>query len=205
MMKKMIGLLMVTMLMAVMPAHAQGINFGIKGGINSTEMKFDKSVFDSENRVGWFIGPTLKVALPVGGLGVDIAALYNQQETKLNDQSITQKNVVVPVNVRLNFGLGSTAGVYVAAGPQFGFNVGDDEFNWKDKENYENTFQLKKSSFSVNLGAGLYLSKHIELGFTYNISLGKTGDATFKDSMKAVTSDDDTKAKAWTIAACYYF
>lgn len=202
-MKKIFGLLMVTMLVAVMPAQAQGINFGVKGGINSTEMKFDESVFDSENRVGWFIGPTLKVALPVGGLGVDIAALYNQQETKVNEQSITQKNVVVPVNVRLAFGLGSTAGVYVAAGPQFGFNVGDEEFSWTDKENYENTFQLKKSSFSVNLGAGVYLSKHIEVGFTYNIALGKTADASFKDAVKATT--DDTKAKAWTIAACYYF
>jgi hypothetical protein len=78
----------------------------------------------------------------------------------------------VPVNARLNLGIGSSAGVYVAAGPRFGFNIGDDEYSWKSldesKANAENTFQLKKSNFSVNLGAGFYVSKHLEFGFTYN-------------------------------------
>ena len=123
----------------------------------------------------------------------------------MNDEKIQQKSILVPINARLNLGLGDAAGIYVAAGPQFGFNIGDDEFKWKDKDNYENTFQLKKSSFSVNLGAGVYLSDHFEVGFTYNIAMGKTADASFKDAVKTATTNDETKAKAWTISACYYF
>lgn len=204
-MKKHLALMMVTMLMAIMSAQAQGVKFGLKAGLNNTEMKFDKSVFDSSNRLGWFAGPVLKISIPVGGLGIDIAGLYDQRETKVSDETIRQKSILVPLNLRYDFGLGSVAGIYLAAGPQFGFNVGDDEFNWKDKDNYERTFQLKKSNFSINLGAGVNLIKHIEIGFTYNIAMGKTGDASFKDAVKAVTTNDETKAKTWTLSACYYF
>lgn len=204
-MKKFFVLMVVMAVTAVMPASAQGVKFGVKGGLNNTEMKFDESVFDAENRFGWFAGPVVRIDLPITGLGVDIAGLYDQRETKVNDEKIQQKSILVPINARLNLGLGDAAGIYVAAGPQFGFNVGDDEFKWKDKDNYERTFQLKKSSFSVNLGAGLYLSDHFEVGFTYNIAMGKTADATFKDAIKTATTNDDTKAKAWTISACYYF
>ena len=211
-MKKAISLLMLlTSLVLSQPMQAQSINFGVKGGMNNNEMKFDKSVFDSENRFGFFIGPTLKVALPLGGLGVDIAALYDQRESKINNETIKQKSILVPVNARLNLGIGSSAGVYVAAGPQFGFNIGDDEYSWKSldesKANAENTFQLKKSNFSVNLGAGFYVSKHLEIGFTYNIAMGKTADATFKDAVDTAIkpTEDDAKAKYWTISAAYYF
>ena len=204
-MKKFFVLMVVMAVTAVMPASAQGVKIGVKGGLNNTEMKFDESVFDAENRFGWFAGPVVRIDLPITGLGVDIAGLYDQRETKVNDEKIQQKSILVPINARLNLGLGDAAGIYVAAGPQFGFNVGDDEFKWKDKDNYERTFQLKKSSFSVNLGAGLYLSDHFEVGFTYNIAMGKTADATFKDAIKTATTNDDTKAKAWTISACYYF
>ncbi|MBR4897472.1 MAG: porin family protein [Prevotella sp.] len=204
-MKKFFVLMVVMAVTAVMPASAQGVKIGVKGGLNNTQMKFDKSVFDAENRFGWFAGPIVKVDLPITGLGIDIAGLYDQRETKVNDETIQQKSILVPLNARLNLGLGDAAGIYVSAGPQFGFNIGDDEFKWKDKENYENTFQLKKSSFSINLGAGIYLSDHLEVGFTYNIAMGKTADATFKDALKTATTNDETKAKAWTISACYYF
>lgn len=40
-------------------------------------MSIDKKVFDSSNQIGFFIGPTLKFSLPLTGLGIDIAALYD--------------------------------------------------------------------------------------------------------------------------------
>ena len=188
-----------------MAAQAQtGVKFGVKGGLDIQNMKFDESVFNTDNKVGWFVGPTLQISLPVGGLGIDIAGLYDQKTTDVNGESIKQKSILVPVNARLKLGLGSTAGLYVAAGPQFAFNVGDDEFKWK-KDDIENTFQLKKSAFSVNLGAGVYLSEHLEIGFAYNIALGSTADATWKKATDAALHDDDTKPKSWQISAAYYF
>jgi len=185
-----------------MAVQAQNVKFGVKGGLDIQNMKFDNSVFNTDNKLGWFVGPTLQVSLPIGGLGVDIAGLYNQKKYEVNGESIKQQSILVPVNARLNLGIGSTAGLYVAAGPQFSFNIGDDKFEWK-KDNVENTFQLKKSAFSVNLGAGIYFSDHLEIGFAYNIAVGSTADASWKSGVDAVS--DDTKPKSWHISAAYYF
>lgn len=189
----------------LLPTNAQ-MQFGVKGGLNAIKMSFDKDkVFDVSNRTGFFVGPTAKWTLPVGGLGFDVAAFYDQRESKVNGETIKMKSILVPFNLRLNLGFPSAMGLYLATGPQIGFNIGDDEFNWKSKGDYENTFQLKNSNFSWNLGAGLWLSQHIEVGFTYNIGMGRTADATWRETVKGVVEEDDTKPKAWTVSAAYYF
>ena len=200
-MKRIITLVLLVAAMTV-SAQAQGIKFGLKGGLDIVNLSFDKNVFDTSNKLGWFIGPSLKVSLPVPGLGVDIAALYDQKKSEVNNETITQKSIIVPVNARFSFGVGSAASIYLAAGPQFGFNVGDDEFKWT-ANGVENTFQLKKSAFSLNFGAGVTLMKHLEIGFAYNLGLGKTADVTVKQAEKDIK--DDTAPKSWQISAAYYF
>jgi len=196
-------LLMFVALMTVTTANAQ-VKFGLKGGLNVTNMSFSKDVVAKDNQTGFFVGPTLKFTIPVVGLGVDVAALYDQRDAKIVDESnsekISQKSINIPINVRYNIGLGSMAGVYVAAGPQFGFNVGDKSFgNLTDGSNYK----LKDSNFSVNLGAGVTLLSHLEIGFAYNIAIGKTGEVTVKDGAEAITSN--SRSNAWQVSAAYYF
>lgn len=195
---------MVLLAAMTVAVQAQNVKFGVKGGLDIQNLKFDESVFTTENKMGWFIGPTLQVSLPIGGLGVDISGFYDQKKSEINGESITQKSILVPINARLKLGIGSSAGLYVAAGPQFAFNIGDDEFKW-NKDGVENTFQLKKSAFSVNLGAGIYLSSHFELGFAYNIAVGSTADASWGQATDAVFKSDDTKPKSWQISAAYFF
>ena len=196
--------LMVLLSAITMTTQAQLVKFGIKGGLDLVSMSFNESVFDTSNKAGWFVGPTVQVNL-LAGLGADIAAFYDQKTAEVNSETIKMKSILVPLNVRYKFGLGKTVGLYVAAGPQFGFNVGDSEFKWTDKSSYENTFQLKKSNFSINLGAGVYLTKHLEVGFAYNIAMGKTADASWKQAWDATVKNDDTKAKSWQISAAYFF
>jgi opacity protein-like surface antigen len=200
-MKKIFALVVLLSAMT-MGAQAQGVKFGVKGGLDIANMSFDKSVFDTSNKVGWFIGPSLKILLPVTGLGVDVSAFYDQKKTEVNTETITMKNILIPANVRFSFGLGEAAAIYLAAGPQISFNVGDDEFKWT-KDGVNNTFQLKKSAFSINLGAGVTILKHLEVGFAYNLGLGKTADVTFDQATKEIK--DDTAPKSWQISAAYYF
>ena len=187
-----------------MAMHAQDLlRFGVRGGFDIQDMKFDEKVFKTENQLGWFVGPTIQVSLPVAGLGLDIAGLYDQKSTKVNGESIKQKYLLVPVNARLTLGVGNAAGIYVTAGPQFAFNIGDDvDFEWTHND-IENTFQLKKSAFSVNLGAGLFLSRHLEFGFTYNVAVSSTAEASWNGAVDAIS--DDTKPKSWQIYATYFF
>ena len=210
-MKKFLSSLVLLTVLAVVPANAQGLKFGLKGGMNVSNMSFDKDVIDSKNRVGWFIGPSLKFSLPLIPLGFDVAAFYDQKETEINDEAIKQQSILIPLNVRGNFGLGSLASIYVAAGPQFGFNVGDDEFKWT-MGGVENSFQLKKSSLSLNLGAGVTVLKHLEVGFIYNIPLGNTSEASvltvasdLVGQPKSAITGNDAKTNTWSISAAYYF
>ena len=195
-------IILLAAIVVAQPAQAQ-VNIGLRGGLNISNMSLNKGVFDVSNRAGFFIGPSLKLGF--ASIGADISALYDQREAKVSDETIKQKNIVIPVNVRFNIGLGA-ASVFLAAGPQFGFNIGDKEFKWK-KENVENTFQLKKSNFSVNVGGGVHFGK-LDVGVTYNIAVGKTADVdaegawnTTKDAIK----NFDAKNNAWQVFAAIYF
>ena len=142
------------------------------------------------------------MTLPLTGLSADISALYNQAESKIDDETITRKYIDIPLNARYGLGLGSL-GIFAYAGPQVSFNVGDDEFKWNNSSSYTNTFQLKKSLFSVNVGAGVTLSS-LQLTANYNIAVGKTGDVSLQDAVNTVVG---TKARAntWQIGLAYFF
>ncbi len=192
---------------AAVPSQAQ-VKFGLKGGYNVTDMSLSTDVIKKSNQTGFFVGPTAKFTLPVVGLGIDAAILYDQREAKMENtinaetSTVSEKNINIPINVRYSFGVSSLASVYLAAGPQFGFNVGGKNYNWGDMANYE----LKKSNFSINVGAGVSLINHIEIGCTYNIACGKTGELTVKDVATQVPSTvKNNRTNAWQVYAAYYF
>lgn len=191
-------------LMTATPSQAQ-VSFGLKGGLNITNMSLSQDVVSKSNRAGFFIGPSVKFTLPLVGLGIDAAALYDQRGGKLADgeeeKTITQHSINIPINIRYGIGLGSMASVYLAAGPQFGFNVGDSEFKW----NETNSYNLKKTNFSINVGAGVSLISHLEVGFTYNIALGKTADITVLDAAKEAYQQTKSRSNSWQISLAYYF
>lgn len=182
--------------LVAIPAKA-GLNFGIKGGYNVTNFSFSSDVLDTSNKSGFFIGPSLKIGLPVLPIGFEVAALYDQRDAKMDGTTISQKSINIPVNVRYELGLGDLAGIYLAAGPQFGFNIGDKRFKFSD---FQDDYKLKDSNLSLNLGAGVRLLKHVEIGFNYNMALGKTGEFEVKD-----WNSGKGKAHAWQISAAYYF
>lgn len=79
-MKKILSLVfMVAAMMYATSANAQ-IKFGLKGGLNVTSMSFSEDVFDASNKTGFFVGPMVKVTVPIVGLSFDAAALYDQKE-----------------------------------------------------------------------------------------------------------------------------
>jgi hypothetical protein len=86
-MKKSIISMVVMAMFAVMPASAQGIAFGVKGGVNITKMSIDDNAVKSESGVGFFVGPTLKLdILPF--FGVQGSIFYEQANSKVNGEKI---------------------------------------------------------------------------------------------------------------------
>ena len=207
-MKKILSLVfMVAAMLYATSVNAQ-IKFGLKGGLNVTSMSFSEDVFDASNKTGFFVGPMVKVTVPIVGLSFDAAALYDQKEAKVkangDDYELTGKNVKqqsinIPVNVRYGFGLSSLANAFVFAGPQWGINVGDKNFKWADTASYS----LKKSNFSVNVGAGVTLLSHLQISANYNIACGKTAEVNLLNGVgKAI---DKSNNNSWQIALGYWF
>lgn len=200
-------LVMIVTMTAANNASAQ-IKFGLKGGVNVTDMSLSSSVFDASNRTGFFVGPTIKVQLPLVGLGIDASALYDQREAKIKVGNTTTKETLrsqainVPINLRYGWGLSSMANIFLFAGPQFGFNVGDKD----QKIDEKSTWSVKNSNFSLNFGAGVTLLSHLQLTANYNVVCGKTSDATITEGIEQLTNKEvRSRANAWQIALAYYF
>lgn len=212
-MKKFLSIVMlVVATMFATNANAQ-VKFGLKGGLNVTNMSFDKDVFDASNKTGFFVGPMVKFTLPIVGLSFDAAALYDQKEasikasaedatgTSLTKKNVKQQSINIPVNVRYGFGLSSLANVFIFAGPQWGINVGDKTFRWNEASSYS----LKKSNFSVNVGAGVTLMSHLQVSANYNIACGKSADASLASVGSTVLKGDKSHNNSWQIALGYWF
>ena len=201
-----------TMLFSTSSAQAQ-VKFGLKGGLNVTNMSINSEVFDADNQTGFFIGPTVKFTLPIVGLGIDASALYDQRDAKITvedngasvESKIKNQSINIPINLRYGVGLGSTASVYLFAGPQFGFNVGDkNQSLFKDMGEW----RLKSSTFSVNVGLGAMLLSHLQISANYNIACGKTGETTVSSALGELAQSAAKKrgrANAWQIGLAYYF
>ena len=211
-MKKILSLVfLVAAMMFATSANAQ-VKFGLKGGLNVTSMSFSEDVFDASNKTGFFVGPMVKVTVPIVGLSFDAAALYDQKEAdvkytgtdgELGKTTVRQKSINIPVNVRYGFGLSSLANAFLFAGPQWGINVGDKNFKW----NETNSYSLKKSNFSVNVGAGVTLLSHLQISANYNIACGKSADASLVKAAEALTNagKDKSRNNSWQIALGYWF
>ena len=188
-MKKILSVfvLAVCCLAMAMPAQAQLIKFGVKGGLNMSKLDV-KNVGTSDNTTGFFIGPMAEITIPVLGLGVDGALMYSQR----GEDDWKQQGIEIPVNLKYTIGLGSLLGVYVAAGPDF-------FFNFKDIDIAE--FEAKKRLVSLNVGAGLKLVRHLQIGVNYNIPLGDS----FKLKEAFNNSNIDAKYRTWQVSLAYIF
>jgi hypothetical protein len=204
-MKKTFISMVVMAMFAVMPASAQGIAFGVKGGMNISKMSIDNDAVECESGVGFFIGPTLKIDfLPF--FGVQGSIFYEQANSKVDGEKIKRQSIIIPIDARVNLKLNETAGIYLATGPQFGFNVGDSEFQWNDTGTYKNTFEFKKSMFNWNFGIGAMLSKKFELGVVYSLGIAKTGELEAEiDKAKANNNELKPKSSTLQIAATLFF
>lgn len=194
-MKKFASVLIIALSLGmVIPAQAQ-IKFGVKGGLNLSELDM-KNGPTSDNTTGFYIGPMAEVTLPIIGLGLDGALMYSQR----GKDEWKQQGVEIPVNLKYTFGLGSLLGIYVAAGPDFFFNFKDIKIGGDDK-----LVDTKKTQVGLNLGAGVKLIKHLQVGVNYQIPLGDS--FSFENTADALIDEigKSGKTKTWQVSVAYIF
>ncbi|MBQ0073442.1 MAG: porin family protein [Prevotella sp.] len=201
-MKKILSFLLLAMtLFMATPANAE-VKFGVRGGLNLTNMKFSSDILSKSNRAGFYVGPTVLVKVPIVGLAFDLSAVYDLRCAAVEvadgqTESMNSNAIAIPVNIRYGVSLGKVINVFAFAGPQFSFNIG------KDKTVAENFYDWswKKSNVSINVGVGAVIKKHYELKANYNIACGKYGESASDIAGNVISG----KHNAWQIGLGYYF
>lgn len=196
-MKKILLTLVAVLSLAwAMPSQAQ-IKFGVVGGLNLSKLSFsDYPDLSSDNRCGWYIGPKVEFTVPIVGLGVDASLQYSQRKMNvgqsLYENSSTYKSIEIPINLKYTIGLGSLAAIYASTGPQFGFNVGS--------KNWAENFRMKDANVTWNVGAGVKLLGHLEIGAGYNFAVTK-----FATGWNAHDQEASFKTNSWQVQVGYIF
>ncbi|MCK9158887.1 MAG: porin family protein [Bacteroidaceae bacterium] len=173
----------------IVPAQAQ-LKFGVRGGTYLAKAKFTAKDLKTSNYTGYFFGPMLEFTVPIIGIGVDGSFLYSQRGVTVEGYDVEQKGFDVPVNLKYTIGLGSMAGIYLAAGPDFFFAFDDDS----------KTTDSKKSQVSLNLGAGLKLLKHWQIGANYNLPMSNTAKYINESGKQ-----QSYKTEGWQLSLAYTF
>ena len=118
------SLLVIVIAFASMAALAQTnkmFTWGVEAGMNFNSLSFDKEMFESGNRAGFFVGPKVKVKVPIVGLGLDGALIYSLNSAQVQAADMVKsKNLSyleIPLNVRYDFSLLKVLTLYLATGP----------------------------------------------------------------------------------------
>ena len=150
--------LIAAVLLLAVPAQAQ-FCWGIKGGVSLgslPEFTTEGQALKLNNYAGFFIGPKAEVRIPIIGLGVEAAAMYAQKNVS---SDYKQNCFQLPLNIKYGFGLGNKANLFLAIGPEFGFNAG----------RTSEVYYMRKSTVDLNAGLGVTLLKRVQLAANYNM------------------------------------
>lgn len=195
-MKRICILWMVACMLAVIPAHSQIFQAGVKGGVNLSKISFSgsQSNLRPDNRTGFFIGPTAEVTIPLVGIGLEVSALYAQDKLECDYANADLKMLEVPVNFKWSAGIKKIISFYVAAGPQFGFNL---------DRSWESDYFIKKQRISCNIGTGIKLLNHVQLGVNYNFSFNRIATLYIPDEW-GERHGIRVKNNAWQVSLAYF-
>jgi len=190
-------------LVSVSSASAQ-LKFGLKAGFDVSENKINKDVLNAHNRLGFQVGPTLQVGIPLIGLGVETGLLYGFKEYDVKEEEVGDVSnysyLMVPLQLKKSFSLLGTLGVYAKGGPYAEFKLGGGDF----KFNNESLDKVKSKSFGMglNFGVGVNIFSKLEVGMDYRFKLTdnyKDYDPGFGDIFKT------KKDKTWNVNLTYLF
>lgn len=193
-MKKLI--LLLTVLLSL-PAMAQ-VRFGVRCGVTLGELRFDRDVINSDNRVGYTGGLLLDFNVPVVGIGAEASVMYTHRKNRLTDGGITfrRQYIDIPVYARYRLTIPSLErqfAPYIFTGPNFSVLF---------EENTPATYRNSKTYLSWDVGGGFDLFTHLRLSAAYGIGISK--------AMEYINSEYNGdkvhgKDSYWTVSAAWLF
>lgn len=167
-------------------AHAQmGLGlfkFGIKAGLNTSQIKADASTFDESNIVGYQAGVWARIGkgfyvqpeVYLGSKGGKFAAENNGTTVSTNNK-VKFTTIDVPVLVGQSFGV-SKLNIRYAVGPVYTYYMNTDKkFAQNFEASYQDFGQYKNSSIGAQAGGGIDIG-NLTADIRYEFGLSKINE-----------------------------
>jgi len=185
------------MLATALPTAAQ-VRLGLRGGMTIGEMRFDRDIIDSDNRVGYTGGLLLDFNIPVIGVGLEASFMYTHRNNRLTDDNYIYKRHYfdIPVYARYRLSIPRVSNIIapiIYTGPAFSILF---------KEDHHGGSSNSKTFLSWDVGGGVDLFNHLRVTATYGIGISKAMSYINRE----YTGDNiHGKDRHWTLSAAYLF
>jgi len=184
---------------------------GPRLGMEVNSMRFDKTIFDSENRAGFTGGVQVEFTVPIINLGFDASVMYVHRNVQgaadlnagkevlgvLTDKSFRNRDYIeIPINFKYKLNLpvvGKFVVPYAFTGPSFAFLC--------SKKAITEAYKNKSVDIAWNFGIGLQFFSHLQIGASYGLGMTKLVE-TVSDINGTVI---DGKNNYWTVTAAWLF
>ena len=190
-------LYVILMLAIALPATGQ-VSLGVRAGVTLGELRFDRDVIDSDNRLGYSGGLVLDLAIPVTGLGIEASVMYTHRDNRLSDGDRLFKRhyIDIPLMARYRLPLPGVERYFAPiafTGPAFSilFNENAPD-NWKGRKTY----------LSWDAGLGADVMRHLRITASYGIGISKAMSYIDREYEGDKVYGRD---KHWTLSLAYLF
>lgn len=198
-MNKNILLALLLVVATALPLAAQ-VRLGVRAGVTLGELRFDRDVIDSDNRMGYTGGLLVDINIPVIGVGIEASAMYTHRSDRYrlsDDYQVFKRHYFdIPVYARYRLALAGVERIvapYVFTGPCFSVLF---------SENAPTDYHNSKTVLSWDIGGGADLFGHLRLSATYGLGISKAMDYIDRE----YTGDRvHGKDKHWTLSAAWLF
>lgn len=199
-------LVVVVALLGVGACNAQ-FKFGVKAGLNLNKIDFKQfeNNWNGTNGLGYTVGLMTEFQVPIIGLCFDASLMYTRMnsESQLAHAVDAEKTVVgknfleIPVNIKYKLPLpvvGNIISPYIFTGPSFAIKLDKNTIDY---------FKAKTCQVAWNVGLGVELFKHLQVGASYGFGLNNV--ISKYDVLGINTESIKAKNNYWTISAAYLF
>jgi hypothetical protein len=211
-------LVAVVAMFAITTVASAQFAIGPRVGANVNSMKFNSGLGETDNLAGFNAGIEAEFTIPVINLGFDASVMYVHRKVStdeslsasvqsvLSDKNVRSRDYIeIPINLKYKIGLpliGKIVTPYVFTGPSISVLA--------SKKAIENAIENKSVDVAWNVGAGLQLFSHLQIGASYGFGMTNTVQAVSNylgDTSNSTSSLTEIEGKNnyWTITAAWLF
>lgn len=211
-MKKSTKLMVALALIVAFTASASAqFRFGVKAGLNVNKLHLNEKTFDKDNGCGFTGGVMVEFTVPVIGVGIDGSVMYTYMNNTVDlpvsagdfgtgvkndlESTVGKHFIEIPINLKYKLTLPVIERIlkpYVFTGPTFAFKL--------DKNTTE-AFKTKTCQMAWNVGLGIELLNHLQVGASYGFGMNNIADKYLGIDAQNLK----VKNNYWTITAAYLF